>query len=191
MTNMENQLRDQGAEDKFDDVLKEIPKVRQELGYIPLVTPTSQIVGTQAVLNVLTGERYKTIAKETAAILKGEYGSTPAPVDKELQARVLDGNDAVTCRPADLLESELEVLKDELLGLAKQEDLKLETGEREIDDVLTYALLPQVGLKFLKNRGDASAFEPAPTGKEAGAVLSPSGDEVYTVDVEGLSLIHI
>lgn len=187
LTNMENQLRDQGAEDKFDDVLKEIPKVRQELGYIPLVTPTSQIVGTQAVLNVLTGERYKTIAKETAAILKGEYGSTPAPVDKELQARVLDGNDAVTCRPADLLESELEVLKDELLGLAKQEDLKLETGEREIDDVLTYALLPQVGLKFLKNRGDASAFEPAPTGKEAGAVLSPSGDEVYTVDVEGSS----
>ncbi len=187
LTNMENQLRDQGAEDKFDDVLREIPKVRQELGYIPLVTPTSQIVGTQAVLNVLTGERYKNIAKETAAILKGEYGSTPAPVDKDLQARVLEGSDPVTCRPADLLEPELDVLKAELLELAQEQDIQLESGEREIDDVLTYALLPQIGLKFLKNRDNPAAFEPAPTGNEASTVMSPAGDEIYTVDVEGSS----
>ena len=101
LTNMENQLKEQGAGDKLDDVLKEIPAVRKDLGFIPLVTPTSQIVGTQAVLNVLTGERYKTITKETAGVLKGEYGSTPAEVDSQLQQRVLDGAEAITCRPAD------------------------------------------------------------------------------------------
>ncbi|MCW8884144.1 MAG: pyruvate carboxylase subunit B, partial [Motiliproteus sp.] len=103
LTNMENQLKEQGAADKFDDVLAEIPRVREDLGLIPLVTPTSQIVGTQAVLNVMTGERYKSISKETAGILKGEYGSAPAPFNKELQERVLEGKEAITCRPADLL----------------------------------------------------------------------------------------
>merc|ERR1712137_183965 len=88
-----------GAEDKFEEVLKEIPRVREDLGFIPLVTPTSQIVGTQSVLNVLTGERYKSITKETAGVLKGEYGATAAPVNKELQARVLDGSEPITCRP--------------------------------------------------------------------------------------------
>ena len=89
LTNMESQLKEQGAADKLDEVLTEIPKVRKDLGYIPLVTPTSQIVGTQAVLNVLTGERYKTITKETAGVLKGEYGTTAAEVNAELQERVL------------------------------------------------------------------------------------------------------
>ncbi|MEE2601444.1 MAG: pyruvate carboxylase subunit B, partial [Pseudomonadota bacterium] len=102
LTNMESQLKEQGAADKFDEVLQEIPRVREDLGFIPLVTPTSQIVGTQAVLNVLTGERYKSISKETAGVLKGEYGATAAPVNSELQARVLDGGEAITCRPADL-----------------------------------------------------------------------------------------
>ncbi|WP_278356051.1 pyruvate carboxylase subunit B, partial [Idiomarina abyssalis] len=110
LTNMEGQLKEQGALDKFDEVLEEIPKVREDLGFIPLVTPTSQIVGTQAVLNVLSGERYSNISKETAAVLKGEYGATAAEVNKELQKRVLDGEEAITCRPADLLDNELDAL---------------------------------------------------------------------------------
>lgn len=160
LTNMESQLKEQGALDKMDLVLTEIPKVRKELGYLPLVTPTSQIVGTQAVLNVLSGERYKTITKETAAVLKGEYGSTPAPVDLALQQRVLAGAAAIVCRPADLLQPELAALTTELES--KTQELQLKLAEDKIDDVLTYALFPQVGLKFLQHRGDASKFEPAP-----------------------------
>ncbi len=193
LTNMENQLREQGAADKLDEVLAEIPRVRQDLGFIPLVTPTSQIVGTQAVLNVLTGERYKSISKETAGVLKGEYGATPAPMNAELQARVLDGAEPITCRPADLLAPELDKLTAELRDTAKAEGIRLETGEREIDDVLTYALFPQIGLKFLKNRGNPEAFEPAPTAEVANpgpvaAAAAPAkvgGAEVFTVTVSG------
>jgi len=187
LTNMESQLRDQGAEDRFDEVLAEIPRVREDLGFIPLVTPTSQIVGTQAVLNVLTGERYKSITKETQGVLKGEYGAAPAPYNKELQARVLDGKEAITCRPADLLAPELDKLTTELRELATEKGIKLAVGDKEIDDVLTYALFPQIGLKFLEHRGDASAFEPVPTGKESSAVTNDAGEEVYTVTVEGQS----
>jgi len=196
LTNMESQLREQGAGDKLDAVLAEIPRVREDLGFIPLVTPTSQIVGTQAVLNVLTGERYKNISKETAGVLKGEYGSAPAPFNQELQARVLDGAAAITCRPADLIKPELDKLTAELRKQAKERDFRLETGEREVDDVLTYALFPQIGLKFLENRGDASAFEPVPTLADAVAAATPSapaksasGDDVYTVKVNGQSYV--
>lgn len=185
LTNMENQLKDQGAQDRLGEVLAEIPKVREDLGFIPLVTPTSQIVGTQAVLNVLTGERYKSISKETQGVLKGEYGAAPAAFNSELQQRVLDGAEAITCRPADLLDDEMEKLTAELKQLAAEQSITLSEGDREIDDVLTYALFPQVGLKFLANRGDASAFEPAPTGKESAAVTTDQGEEVYTVTVEG------
>ncbi|WP_444957201.1 sodium-extruding oxaloacetate decarboxylase subunit alpha [Microbulbifer sp. ZKSA002] len=187
LTNMENQLREQGAGDRLDDVLEEIPRVREDLGCIPLVTPTSQIVGTQAVLNVLTGERYKSISKETAAVLKGEYGATPAEVNQELQVRVLDGANPVTCRPADLLAPELDKLTLELQEKAGEQDVALTDGEGEIDDVLTYALFPQIGLKFLKNRGNPEAFEPVPTGNEGAAVKNDKGEEVYTVTVEGQS----
>ncbi|PKM30196.1 MAG: oxaloacetate decarboxylase subunit alpha [Gammaproteobacteria bacterium HGW-Gammaproteobacteria-11] len=181
LTNMESQLKEQGAGDKFDAVLAEIPRVREDLGFIPLVTPTSQIVGTQAVINVLTGERFKSITKETAGILKGEYGAAPAPFNKALQERVLDGAEPITCRPADLLEPEMAKLTAELQGLAKEKGIKLAADE--IDDVLTYALFPQIGLKFLENRGNPDAFEPVPTGKE---VLSKSGEpEAYTVTVNG------
>lgn len=190
LTNMESQLKEQGAADRLDDVLMEIPKVRKDLGYIPLVTPTSQIVGTQAVINVLTGERYKSISKETAGVLKGEYGATPAAVDKTLQERVLEGQKPITCRPADLLQPELAKLTDELKSLAGEKDIRLTSGEDEIDDVLTYALFPQVGLKFLQNRGNADAFEPAPT--DAPEVAAPAsenkqagGASVYTVTVSG------
>jgi oxaloacetate decarboxylase alpha subunit len=187
LTNMEGQLRQQGAEDRLDEVLLEIPRVREDLGFIPLVTPTSQIVGTQSVLNVLTGERYKSITKETAGVLRGEYGATPSSVNEALQARVLDkGETAITCRPADNLDPEIDQLKSELLELSNQEGFELTEGDGQIDDVLTYALFPQVGLKFLKHKNDPSQFEPVPTGKPA-AQLNDSGQEIYTVEVAGKS----
>lgn len=184
LTNMENQLREQGAEDRFDDVLLEIPKVREDLGFLPLVTPTSQIVGSQAVMNILTGERYKTITKETEGVLKGEYGATPAPVNADLQARVLKGGKPVTCRPADLIAPELEKITKNLQAIVKEKGISLSSGESEIDDVLTYALFAQVGLKFLENRNNPDAFEPVPTGQDT-VVLTGSGGEIYTVDVDG------
>ncbi|MCR9387454.1 sodium-extruding oxaloacetate decarboxylase subunit alpha [Vibrio metoecus] len=188
LTNMESQLKEQGATHRIDEVLEEIPRVRQDLGFIPLVTPTSQIVGSQAVINVLTGERYKSITKETAGVLKGEYGATPASVNAELQARVLDGSQAITCRPADLLQDELEHLTKELLEKAQAEKITL--ADAQVDDVLTYALFPQVGLKFLKNRHNPEAFEPAP-GKESALTVAPTtkpaaGIESYSVKVDGV-----
>ena len=195
LTNMESQLKEQGAADRMDEVLAEIPRVRQDLGFIPLVTPTSQIVGTQSVINVLTGERYKSITRETAGVLKGEYGATPAPVNAELQLRVLEGKPAITCRPADLLEPELDKLTDELRALALEKSIALTPGEGEIDDVLTYALFPQIGLKFLEHRGDPSAFEPvpsaapAPAAPAAPAQASPGQAGVYTVKVNGQSYL--
>ena len=192
LTNMENQLREQGASERLDEVLDEIPRVREDLGYIPLVTPTSQIVGTQAVLNVLMGERYKTIAKETAGVLRGSYGASPAPVNTTLQARVLDGDEPVTCRPADLLDPEMDTLTAELQKIAKERKLKL--ADAVVDDVLIYALFPQVGLKFLANRDNPDAFEKPPWEIEdkpaaAPAAVAPAapagGPESYRVEVNG------
>lgn len=190
LTNMESQLKEQGALSRIDEVLQEIPRVREDLGYIPLVTPTSQIVGTQAVINVLSGERYKTVAKETVGILRGEYGATPAPVDRALQARVLQGSEPMTCRPADLLEPELQRLTTELQKLA--EPLAVKLVEPVIDDVLTYAMFPQVGWRFLQHRGNPGAFEPAPGMEPSGeashgsAVMSARGEtRTYTVRVNG------
>ncbi|KPH64606.1 oxaloacetate decarboxylase [Pseudoalteromonas porphyrae] len=189
LTNMENQLKEQGAADKLDQVLLEIPRVREDLGFLPLVTPTSQIVGTQAVLNVLTGERYKTITKETAGVLKGEYGATPAPMNKELQERVLDGADVITCRPADLLKPELETLQAELLKEAQEQGLIL--ADEQIDDVLTYALFPQIGLKFIKNRNNPDAFEAIPAAPTAQSEKPTKTNnktvtaEQYSVKVDG------
>lgn len=187
LTNMESQLKEQGAADRLDEVLKEIPRVREDLGFIPLVTPTSQIVGTQAVINVLTGERYKSITKETAGVLKGEYGAAPASVNAELQAKVLEGKAAITCRPADLLNAEMDHLTTELLEKAKADGISL--AEDTVDDVLTYALFPQVGLKFLKNRHNPEAFEPAPGNEPAPVVAAAptlaGGVETYSVRVDG------
>ena len=190
LTNMESQLKEQGAAHRIDEVLEEIPRVRQDLGFIPLVTPTSQIVGTQAVINVLTGERYKSITKETAGVLKGEYGATPASVNAELQTRVLEGGQAITCRPADLLQDELDHLTKELLEKAQVEKITL--ADAQVDDVLTYALFPQVGLKFLKNRHNTEAFEPAPGKEPAPVATAPAstkpaaGIESYSVKVDGV-----
>ena len=186
LTNLESQLREQNAGDKLDEVLDEIPRVREDLGMLPLVTPTSQIVGTQAVINVLSGERYATISKETAGVLKGEYGATPAPVNAELRAKVLEGAEPVTCRPADLLEPEVEKQTEELQKLAIEKRIRL--ADDVIDDVLTYALFPQIGLRFLENRDNPDAFEPVPDGKSAAvasAAPAAGAASVYSVRVNG------
>ncbi|EBV3666151.1 biotin/lipoyl-binding protein, partial [Salmonella enterica subsp. enterica serovar Typhimurium] len=190
LTNLESQLKQQNAADKLDQVLAEIPRVREDLGFIPLVTPTSQIVGTQAVLNVLTGERYKTIAKETAGILKGEYGHTPVPVNAALQARVLEGGAPVTCRPADLLKPELAELEADVRRQAQEKGITL--AGNAIDDVLTVALFPQIGLKFLENRNNPAAFEPLPQAEAAQPVAKaekPAASGIYTVEVEGKAFV--
>ncbi|WP_158120380.1 sodium-extruding oxaloacetate decarboxylase subunit alpha [Vibrio metoecus] len=197
LTNMESQLKQQNALDKLDLVLEEIPRVREELGFLPLVTPTSQIVGTQAVINVVLGERYTTITKETSGVLKGEYGKTPAPVNTELQARVLAGAEAITCRPADLIAAEMPTLQDRVLQQAKEQHITL--AENAIDDVLTIALFDQVGWKFLANRDNPEAFEPAPqaispactpkapTEKSKGQPVESHG--VYTITVNNQSYV--
>lgn len=192
LTNMESQLKEQGAADRFDDVLREIPRVREDLGFIPLVTPTSQIVGTQAVINVMNGERYKTITKETAGVLKGEYGATPAPVNRQLQERVLAGSQPITCRPADLLEPEMDKLIAEVTDKAKKEGVQLAANVEE--DALINGMFAQVGWKFLCNRGNKAAFE-APPCAEAPAAGTAAGThenrhgrqmpETYTVNVDG------
>lgn len=195
LTNLENQLKQQNASDKLDLVLEEIPRVRKDLGYIPLVTPTSQIVGTQSVINVLTGERYKTIAKETAGILKGEYGKTPAAVDSALQARVLEGATPVTDRPADHIAPEMAKIEAEVAEQAKAKGVKL--SDNAVDDALIVALFPQIAWKFLENRNNPAAFEPAPTGNESAvenkpvskAAPSASGSAVYTVELEGKAFV--
>lgn len=141
LSNLVSQLKQQGKEDKFDEVLQEIPRVREDLGYPPLVTPTSQIVGTQAVLNVITGERYKMISKETKGIVKGEYGRTPVPISDEMKKKIIGDEEAITCRPADLLKPELETLKKEAAEWTEQDE-----------DVLSYALFGQVAVKFFEYR---------------------------------------
>lgn len=198
LTNLESQLKQQNASDKLDLVLEEIPRVRKDLGYIPLVTPTSQIVGTQAVINVLMGERYKTIAKETAGILKGEYGKTPAPVDTALQARVLEGAQPITDRPADHIAPEMAKIEADVVSQAKEKGVKL--AENTVDDALIVALFPQIAWKFLENRDNPAAFEPAPTVEDPAKsvvenkpvskpVTQSSGSAVYTVELEGKTFV--
>jgi len=142
LSNLMGQLKDNGAEDRLYDVLEEVPKVRKDFGYPPLVTPTSQIVGTQAVLNVLLGERYKMITKESKGLLKGEYGRLPAEVNESVRKKAIGDEEVITVRPADLLKPELEKYTKEAGDLAKSEE-----------DVLSYALFPQVAKTFLENRG--------------------------------------
>lgn len=141
LSNLVSQLQQQNAEDKFYEVLKEIPRVRADYGYPPLVTPSSQIVGTQAVLNVLAGERYKMVTKESKAVVRGEYGRTPVPISDDIKNIIIPGEEAITCRPADLLEPEIEKLKQEAAQYIKQEE-----------DVLSYALFPQVAVDYFNFR---------------------------------------
>ncbi len=141
LSNLVSQLKQQGKEDKLEEVLKEVPKVREDLGYPPLVTPTSQIVGTQAVLNVIMGERYKMVSKETKGICKGEYGQTPVPIKDEFRKKIIGDEEAISCRPADLIQPELDRLKKECAEWMEQEE-----------DVLSYALFDQVAVKFFEQR---------------------------------------
>lgn len=141
LSNLVSQLKQQGKEDKFDEVLKEIPRVRKDLGYLPLVTPTSQIVGTQAVLNVIMGERYKMVSNETKGICRGEYGRTPVPIDEEFRKKIIGSEKAITCRPADLLKPELDKMRKECAEWIEQDE-----------DVLSYALFGQVAVKFFEQR---------------------------------------
>lgn len=141
LSNLLSQLKQAGAEDKYEEVLAEVPHVRKDFGYPPLVTPTSQIVGTQAVLNVLSGERYKMIPKESKALLRGEYGALPGEVNEEVRKKAIGDESVITCRPADLLKPELEQYRAEAGELAASEE-----------DVLSYALFPQVAPKFLAER---------------------------------------
>ncbi len=146
LSNLLSQLKQANAEDKFYDVLNEIPNVRKDFGYPPLVTPTSQIVGTQAVLNVLNGERYKMITKESKGLLRGEYGRVPAEVNEEVRKKAIGDDEVITVRPADLIEPELEKYREETAAFAKSEE-----------DVLSYALFPQVAEKFFTHRDKAES----------------------------------
>lgn len=150
ISNLASQLKEQGALDRMNDVLQEVPRVRKDFGYPPLVTPTSQIVGTQATLNVLTGERYKVITSETRNYLKGLYGKPAAPIDEAVRKKAIGEEEFITCRPADLLEPELEKLTRELGGKAKG-----------IEDVLSYALFPNIALEFFEER-DTGKLKPEP-----------------------------
>lgn len=141
LSNMIKQLTDQGAIDKYEEVLNEIPRVRKELGYPPLVTPLSQMVGTQSVLNILGGERYKLCATEIKDYLHGKYGKAPAPIDEEIKKKIIGDDEVITCRPADLLEPEYELLKEKYKDLAKSDE-----------DVLSLALFEQVATDFLKKK---------------------------------------
>ena len=141
LSNLTSQLKEQNAEDKFYDVLEEVPRVRKDLGEPPLVTPSSQIVGTQAVFNVLMGERYKMVTKETKAVLSGEYGKTVKPFNKEVQKKCIGDKQPITCRPADLIPDELDTLRGEMAQWSEQDE-----------DVLSYALFPQVAMDFFKYR---------------------------------------
>jgi oxaloacetate decarboxylase alpha subunit len=143
LSNLLSQLKQAGKEDKFTEVLKEVPRVRSESGNPPLVTPTSQIVGTQAALNIINGERYKMVSSEFKEMVAGRYGKTPTPISKEFSDLILKGEEPITCRPADLLQPELESLKLECSDWAEQEE-----------DVLTYAMFPKVAPKFFKDRRD-------------------------------------
>ena len=174
LTNLENQLRDQNASDKFDEVLSEIPRVREDLGFIPLVTPTSQIVGTQSVINVLSGERYKNITKETRSLLLGEYGRTPIPVNKELQARVSSDAKIIDCRPADLIENELSSIESKLVNIIKDNNLSIEASA---DNILIFAMFPEIGLQFFKNINNPEYFEDEPL------LFKDNGNNCYSVKV--------
>lgn len=175
LSNLVSQLKQANALDKYEEVLREVPRVREDLGYPPLVTPTSQIVGTQAVFNVLTGERYKMIPNESKGIVKGEYGRTPAPISDEIRKKILGDEEPITCRPADLIEPELEKTRAQIQEYITQDE-----------DVLTYALLPQVAEKFFKLRKEGKLGQPEAEKPKVAAVTEPApaqenDDEVVAV----------
>ena len=180
LSNLISQLKQANAEDKYYDVLAEVPRVRKDFGYPPLVTPTSQIVGSQAVLNVLAGERYKMFTKESKAVLRGEYGRLPGKVNEAVRKKAIGNDKVITCRPADLLKPELDKYRKELGDLAQSEE-----------DVLSYALFPQVAKKFFEARRDGTVpsgadktVSPAPASAKpaASAASRPTQREILVVE---------
>ena len=165
LSNLISQLKQANAEDKYYDVLAEIPRVRKDFGYPPLVTPTSQIVGSQAVLNVVSGERYKMFPKESKGLLRGEYGALPAPVNEEVRKKAIGDEEIITCRPADLLEPELEKYREEIKDHMEKEE-----------DVLSYALFPQVAMKFFEAR------EAAKNPQTKAAPTNEAGERIFYVE---------
>ncbi|MGD9910963.1 pyruvate carboxylase subunit B, partial [Methanothrix sp.] len=178
LSNLVSQLIEQKAIDRYDEVLAEIPRVRADLGYPPLVTPTSQIVGTQAVLNVLTGERYKVVPKEVRDYVKGLYGRPPAEIDPKIRMKILEDEEPITVRPADLLPPEYEAAVREVdaLGLAKKEE-----------DYLTYALYPQIAIKFLKGQATEEPLVKKDT--KAAAAVKGGAPVAFNVEVDGEAYI--
>ena len=172
LSNLISQLKEQNALDRYDDVLEEMPRVRKDMGYPPLVTPTSQIVGIQAVMNVLGGERYKTVSNEVKEYMKGNYGKPPAPVDEEISKRIIGDEEVITCRPADLLEPEFEKFKSEGMekGFVKSDE-----------DALTYALYPPIAPKFLKGEAVEEELK-APSIADDNEIGIPTQ---YNVEVDG------
>ncbi len=167
LSNLISQLKQANAEDKYYDVLAEVPRVRKDFGYPPLVTPTSQIVGSQAVLNVLAGERYKMVSKESKALLRGEYGRLPGPVNEEVRKKAIGDDKVITCRPADQIAPEMDMYREKTRGIAKSEE-----------DVLSYALFPQVAPGFFEKREAAKNPKPQPPKEDPDAVR-----ELYVEDM--------
>ena len=175
LTNLENQLKAQDSIDRFDEVINEIPKVREDLGYIPLVTPTSQIVGTQSVINILSGSRYSTVTNEVKSLLKGEYGATPAPVNKDLQQEGIGDSAVITCRPADVLTDNFQSVEDEFKSVIAEKNI---TADASIENILIYAMFPEIGLNFIENSDNPDYFESEPLD------ITQLTDSSYLVTVE-------
>ena len=175
LTNLENQLKAQDSINRFDEVIQEIPRVRKDLGYIPLVTPTSQIVGTQAVINVLSNSRYSTVTNEVKSLLKGEYGSTPAPVSKDLQQNSIGDSAVISCRPADLISDNYNEIVENFNSALIAKDLKIDCSD---ENILTYAMFPEIGLAFLEHQSDPDFFETEP------ADILEQADSSYIVSID-------
>jgi len=171
LSNLLSQLKTQGASDKYEEVLKEIPRVREDLGFPPLVTPLSQMVGTQAVFNILAAERYKMVPKEIKEYVKGLYGASPAPINDEIREKIIGNDEVITVRPADLLQPELEKYKEEIGELASS-----------LEDVLSYALFPQVAKKFFENRLQSTVVA-AEIEKNSETKLDTKKEEIHYITV--------
>ena len=191
LTNLENQLKAQDSIDKFDEVIQEIPKVREDLGFIPLVTPTSQIVGTQSVINVLSGSRYSTITNEVKSLLKGEYGATPAPVNKDLQQQAIGESAVITCRPADLLNEDFQSSAEDFKTAIADKSILAEASD---ENILIYVMFPEIGLNYLQNVDNLDYFESEPleiTQLNDASYLVTVDDHEYSVTLKADNSVTI
>ena len=191
LTNLENQLKAQDSIDRFDEVINEIPKVREDLGYIPLVTPTSQIVGTQSVINILSGSRYLTVTNEVKSLLKGEYGATPAPVNKDLQQEGIGDSAVITCRPADLLSDDFQSVESDFKNVIAEKNI---SADASVENILIYAMFPEIGLNFLENVDNPEYFESEPfdiTELSDSSYLVTVDDQEYSVTLKADNSVTI